>query len=70
MKARKPVEIKPSTLSTRATMAKGKLREKMATLTDHSASSSTHSNSEPSWPPQTAATWYGLGNKVLECCAT
>ena len=38
-------------------IAKGRLREKKATLTDHSASSNTHSNSEPSWPPQTAATW-------------
>ena len=55
MKASRPTLTRPSTPSTRATMASGNWRENSATAIAQPASISTHSSSEPSWPPQTAA---------------
>jgi len=43
--------------NTRATMASGKLPEKIATAAVQPLSMSTHNNNEPSWPPHTAANW-------------
>ena len=57
MNNKKPTEIKPNTPITRATMSRGKLRENNATATVHKDSNNTHSKSEPSCPPHTAANW-------------
>ena len=54
MKAKKPTDTAPMTPSTWATKACGKRLENVATATDHSASISTHSSSEPSCPAQMA----------------
>ena len=51
-------------------MAWGRLNENAATAAVHKASISTHSSSDPSWPPHTAATRYTVGSKELECWAT
>ena len=64
------METSPSTAITRATMASGIWREKMATDTVQIASNSSHSSKEPSCPPQTAAKRYIAGSRVLEFSAT
>ena len=64
------MEISPSTEITRATMASGIWREKMATDTVQIANNSSHSSKEPSCPPQTAAKRYIVGKRVLEFSAT
>ena len=56
MKSKKPSETRPITPMIRAANGKGSLRLKRATATDHRLSINTHSSSEPSCPPQTAAT--------------
>ena len=48
MNIKKPVDTKPKMPMTRATMAKGNVREKIATDTVHPDSMSIHNNSEPS----------------------
>ena len=48
MNIRKPVDTKPKMPMTRATMAKGKVREKMATANVQPDNISIHSNKEPS----------------------
>ena len=67
---KKPVDTKPKMPMTRATMAKGKVRENSATATVQPDSIRTQSNKEPSCPPQTDANLYCDGNKELECWAT
>jgi len=57
IKHKNPKEIKPMTPNTRATMDKGKEREKNATALDQNPSKNTHKRSEPSCPPQRAANW-------------
>ena len=47
-------------------MASSSVRENWATATAHPASMNTHSSKEPSWPPQTALSRYGVGNCALE----
>ena len=69
MNIKKPVETKPKIPMTRATMAKGKLRENNATATVQPDNIKTHNNKEPSWPPHTDANLYCEGNKELECSA-
>ena len=68
MKSRKPAATRPSTPSTRATMASGRWRERKDTATVQVESISIHSSSEPSCPPHTPATRYISGNCELECC--
>ena len=70
MNSKKPTDTQPSTPTTRATMACGRLNENAATAAVHKANISTHNNKDPSWPPHTAATRYIVGNKELECWAT
>ena len=53
-----------------AAIASGNWRDSMATANAHQLSISIHSSSEPSCPPQTAATRYWMGSSELECCAT
>ena len=48
MNIKKPVDTKPRMPMTRATMAKGNVREKMATATVQPDSMSIHNNKEPS----------------------
>ena len=48
MKDKKPVETKPKIPMTRATMAKGKVRENSATDTVQPDNIKTHNNKEPS----------------------
>ena len=56
MNSRKPTLISPITPSTRATIARGRLRlNSSVTASIQTASISTHSSSEPSWLPQVAA---------------
>ncbi len=70
MNRMKPAATRPSTPCTRATMSSGRLREKAATASPHRDSISTHSSSEPSWPPHTPAMRYSRGSRELECWAT
>ena len=57
MNIKKPTDTRPKTPSTRATMANGRLAEKIATAAVQPVSMSIHNNNEPSWPPHTAANW-------------
>ena len=50
-----PIATQANTLSTRATMVKGSLRENSATAAPQTESNKIHSISEPSCPPHTAA---------------
>ncbi|MCW0416647.1 hypothetical protein NB689_002401 [Xanthomonas sacchari] len=54
-KARKPLEISPSTPSTRAANASGKCLPLRASATVHRLRMAIHSSSEPSCAPHTAA---------------
>ena len=69
MNIKKPVDTQPKMPMTRATMAKGKLRENNATARVQPANINTHNNKDPSWPPQTDANLYCEGSKELECSA-
>ncbi len=70
MNTRKPTATRPSTPSTRATMASGSWRENSDTASIQLVSMKCHSSSEPSWPPQTPAMRYIAGRLELECCTT
>ena len=48
MNIKKPTDTKPNTPSTRATMARGKLAEKIATAAVQPLSMRTHNSKEPS----------------------
>jgi hypothetical protein len=48
MNIKKPVDTQPKMPMTRATMAKGKLRENMATASVQPANINTHNNKDPS----------------------
>ena len=48
MNSKKPTDTQPSTPTTRATMAWGRLKENAATAAVHKASISTHNSNEPS----------------------
>ncbi len=54
----------------RATIASGSWRLKTVTASIQTVRISTHSSSEPSWPPHTAANLYCNGRFELECSAT
>ena len=69
MNMRKPVDTKPKMPITRATMAKGNVREKTATAKVQPDNISIHSSKEPSWPPHTDANLYCVGSSELECPA-
>jgi|GEM_PF-5168352 len=70
MNSNSPVVTSPSTPRTRATMASSSERERWATAKVQPPSMKTHSSSDPSWPPQTAARRYMVGSTELECSAT
>jgi hypothetical protein len=55
MKARKPTLTSPITPNTREAISSGRWRLNTVTATDHPASISSHSSSDPSWPPHTPA---------------
>jgi len=55
MNARKPAATSPSTPITRATIGSGSWRDSRLTASVQPLSISSHSSSEPSWPPHTAA---------------
>ena len=67
---RKPIETRPITASTRASIGAGRLLERSATASAQPVSISTHSSSEPSCEPHVAARRYASGSCELECCAT
>ena len=70
MNSKNPTAIRPSTPSTRDTMTSGNWLEKIDTAIIQVHNITSHNNSEPSCPPQTAAMRYMSGSWVLECCAT
>ena len=70
VKLEKPTPTRPSTPSTRARNAFGRLFENAATSSAQVARISIHSSSEPSCAPHTAATRYISGSSVLELVAT
>ena len=53
MNSKKPAATKPRMPSTRDTITSGNWRENTDTASIQLASIICHSNSEPSWPPQT-----------------
>ncbi len=55
MNSRKPTLIQPITASTRPTKAKGSRLLHSATASVHAVSRYSHSSSDPSCPPHTAA---------------
>ena len=62
--------IRPSTPSTRARNAGGRLEEPAATASVQLDSIRIQSSSEPSWAPHTAATRYRSGSAEFELVAT
>src|SRR5688572_13833886 len=70
MKSAKPALISPSTPSTRLVIVSGMLRLNTLTATVQIACTSSHSGSEPSCAPHTAAKRKSVGSSELEFCAT